>query len=270
LVKIGIIGTGSMGGMLIRKFVETGAVAAGDIIASNRSRDKLEAIVRRTGIRAGSDNREVVNASGIVFLCVKPLDVRGVLKEVGGLLTPDKLLVSTAGEVSISDLRDLARARVARVIPSITSELSLGVSLVSFSDSTTPGDRELLPGLLRSIGRTVVVEEKDMDVLTDLTSCAPAFISSLMEELALTASRKHGISPELTGLLVKETLGGTAGLLADGLSFETIVERVATKGGITEEGVKVIKKEAPPLYDHLLEATGAKRKLVEEKIRGQK
>jgi pyrroline-5-carboxylate reductase len=270
VTKIGFIGTGSMGGMMIRKLTGTGTVSSGDVIASNRSRDKLEAISGRTGIRAANDNCEVVRVSDVIFLCVKPLDVKGVLNEVGDLLTPGKLLVSIAGEVSFKYIAELSRARCVRVIPSITSEFSKGISLISFGDKTTPDDRDLVLLLFGSMGRPVVVDEKDLDVLTDLTSCAPAFISSMMQEFALAASRKHGISSELTRMLVMETLAGTSELLANGdNSFDYIIARVATKGGITEEGVKVIKKEAPLVYDHMLEATGAKRKLVEEKIRGQ-
>ncbi len=71
----------------------------------------------------------------------------------------------------------------------------------------------------------------------------------------------------MTELLVKETLAGTVELLAnDGCGFSEIVERVATKGGITEEGVKVIKREIPAMYDDLLEATSVKRGIVREKI----
>jgi pyrroline-5-carboxylate reductase len=35
MVHLGFIGTGHIGSMLIRKFIETGVAAPGDIIASN-------------------------------------------------------------------------------------------------------------------------------------------------------------------------------------------------------------------------------------------
>ena len=40
--------------------------------------------------------------------------------------------------------------------------------------------------------------------------------------------------------------------------------RVATKGGITEEGTKVIYEEFPPTADRLFENTLAKRKQTAE------
>jgi pyrroline-5-carboxylate reductase len=114
---------------------------------------------------------------------------------------------------------------------------------------------------LGSISQPVEIEEKNFELLADLTSCAPAFISSLMHELALSAARRKSISPELAKLLVMETLVGTAELLKKVNSFEEVVGRVATKGGITEEGVKVIRRAAPAMYDDLLEVTLAKHSL---------
>jgi len=269
MARIGVIGTGSMGGMLIRKFVETGAFPAGDVVASNRSPDKVRAVAAATGIGIVERNLDLTAASDVIFICVKPLEVKALLKELRGVLAADKLVVSIAADVTIRDISALCDARVARVIPSVTSECSKGVSLVTFGDNSTEADRSLILSALGRISLPVEVEEKNLELLADLTSCAPAFISSMMHEFALSATRRDSISPELAELLVKETLSGTAELLKTFNSFEEVVTRVATKGGITEEGVKVIRKVAPSLYDDLLEVTLAKHSLVKERIREQ-
>jgi len=46
MVHLGFIGIGHMGSMLIRKFIETGVAAPGEIIASNRTREKAELLAR--------------------------------------------------------------------------------------------------------------------------------------------------------------------------------------------------------------------------------
>jgi hypothetical protein len=53
MVTIGVIGTGSMGSMLIRKIIETG-INPGSISVSNRSPDKVKAIAEKTGVHANS------------------------------------------------------------------------------------------------------------------------------------------------------------------------------------------------------------------------
>jgi competence protein ComER len=66
--RIGVIGTGSMGGMLIRKFVETGAFSAGDIVASNRSPEKVRAVAMATGIEIATNNLDLAAASDVIHL----------------------------------------------------------------------------------------------------------------------------------------------------------------------------------------------------------
>jgi pyrroline-5-carboxylate reductase len=45
-----------------------------------------------------------------------------------------------------------------------------------------------------------------------------------------------------------------------------MLNRVATKGGITEEGVKVFRQSLPNVFDEMFEATLSKRKLINKKI----
>ena len=191
------------------------------------------------------------------------------MKALEGALTADKLVVSIATDVTTVEISSLCGARVARVIPSVTSECSKGVSLVAFGDRSTEADRSLLLSALGSISLPIETEENNFELLADVTSCAPAFISSLMHEFALSAVRIGSISLEIAELLVMETLAGTAELLKNVKSFEEVVGRVATKGGITEEGVKVIRRAAPAMYDDLLEVTLSKHGLVKERIRDQ-
>jgi pyrroline-5-carboxylate reductase len=267
MTVFGFIGTGHLGSMLIRKFVETGAIKAEGVIASNRTREKVERLAESLGIQIGS-NREVAEASDVIFISVRPLDVKEVLKELQDLLTPDKLLISAAVDFPLKDLIPLSPARSARVVPSITSERAKGVSLVALGENTIPEDRDLIFTLFRSIGYPVEVDEKDFEVLADLTSCGPGYIAALMYEFSLVASWK-GIPKELAEDLVKRTLEGTAEMLQEN-DFVGLIACVATKGGITEEGVKVIQSEAAPIFDHMFQATRAKHERVKKLIEEQK
>jgi competence protein ComER len=195
------------------------------------------------------------------------MDVIGVLRELRDELTPDKLLISVAVDFNLKKIASISRARATRVIPSISSERLKGVSLVVFGGNTTDLDRALILHLFRAIGYPIEVEERDLEILADLTSSAPAYISAIMRELVLAAARK-GIDADLAERLAKETLEGTSELLAKE-SFDGLITRVATKGGITEEGVKAIRSHAPAMFDELLVATRAKHELVRKKVDAQ-
>jgi len=193
----------------------------------------------------------VAKQAGILFICVKPADVRRVLDEVHGVLQPGVLIVSIAGSVTLADLAHYAglHARVAPVIPAVTAEQGAGVSLVAFGRGATPEDRGRIIGLFNGVGTAVETEEVNFDLYADLTSCAPAFIAAMMREYA-AAVRTGAVEPAVAEFLLRKTLSGTARVLDDeGTGFDEVIRRGATKGGITEEGVKVLEVQLPGVFD---------------------
>jgi competence protein ComER len=208
--KYGVIGVGSMGAMLVRKFTETGAIRPGDIVASNRTRGKAASLAEKIGFKEVESNVETARQSDIVFLCVKPLDVKRTLLELNKVLTPDKLLVSIAAGVTMENLLLLSRARVAKVIPSLTSECLRGVSLVAFAQNANESDRGEVFRLFRAISSPVEIDEGNFELFADLTSCAPAFIASIMREFVQAAAKKGDVPERFVEYLVRETLAGTA------------------------------------------------------------
>ena len=61
--------------------------------------------------------------------------------------------------------------------------------------------------------------------------------------------------------MVLNTMTATGELmLKNGLSFDEVVSRVATKGGITEVGAKVVYEQFPATADSLFEKTLEKRR----------
>lgn len=269
MTRYGFIGTGSMGSMLIRRFIQAGVAAPGGIAACSRTGASARALAGETGIAFRNSCSDVARDADVLFICVRPLDVRGVLDEIRPLLSRDLLLVSIAGCVTLENLAAWAgdRVRIARVIPSLTAEKDAGISLVVFGDRITPPDRERIFALFSAIGTPVEIGEEHIEVCSDLTSCAPALISAMMREFAAAAVRREGIDPALAEHLVLHTLAGTARLLDGGeMGFDSVIRRVATPGGITEEGVRVLQRGLPPVYDELLEATLAKHRVVKQKI----
>jgi pyrroline-5-carboxylate reductase len=246
--------------MLVRKFISTGVAAPAEITASSRTGISARALAGKTGITAAPSNTAASGAD-ILFICVKPADVRAVLEEAKGVLKKDALLVSIAGSVTLDNLGAWSEghARIARVIPSIAAEQEAGISLVAFARGATPEDRALTLSLFNAIGTAVETDEGNFDLYADLTSCAPAFIAAMMRELAGAAVRTGTIGPALAEYLVREMLAGTARIVeGDGSGFNDVISRVATKGGITGEGVKVLESRLPAVFDEVLRATEEK------------
>jgi competence protein ComER len=128
MTRFGFIGTGSMGSMLVRKLTGNGIIAPADIAASSRTGLSARALAGRTGITAAPSNTAVATGAGVLFICVRPDDVRGVLEEVRGVLEKGILIVSIAGSIPLAQLEEWAGPdhRYARVIPSVAAEQDAG------------------------------------------------------------------------------------------------------------------------------------------------
>lgn len=269
MTRYGFIGTGSMGSMLVRKFTGTGMIAPADIIASSKTGISARALAEKTGISAAPSNTAASENADVLFICIKPLQVRGVLQEIRSAMREDALLVSIAGCVSLKNLREWAgdHVRCVRIIPSVTAEQNAGISLVAWGRNVRHEDKKLILGLLNAIGTAVETDEEHFDLCTDLTSCGPALIVAMMQEFAASAVRTGTVRPELAEYLVKETMIGTARILAgDQMKFDEVIRRVATKGGSTEEGVKVLQARLPATMDEVLAALDAKRRVTAERV----
>ena len=68
--------------------------------------------------------------------------------------------------------------------------------------------------------------------------------------------------------MVLDTLSATGELmLRKDMNFEDVVKRVATKGGITEVGSRVIYDGFPEIADEMFEKTLAKRRETAAKVK---
>ncbi|RAT97523.1 NAD(P)-binding domain-containing protein [Brevibacillus sp. Leaf182] len=270
-MRIGIIGLGSMGQMLVKSLCKSGVIQPEHISVFNRTREKAENLQASHGILIAESAQEVCDQAKLVFVCTKPLDILPVLRE---LSIPESVhIVSVAAGVSIDDLETVHAGAVSKVIPTVTSQELHGVSLFTCSSRTSAENRNNLITLLSSISQSQEVSEVEIETATILTSSAPGLIAGILDSFAQAAVRK---TPELdldtARSMLVETMLGTALLLKnEQLGFNQLIERVATKGGITEEGLRVLDKTLPSGFDELFAMTESKHAalkiLVQQQIK---
>lgn len=263
-MRAGIIGYGSMGKMLLWKFAESGAVSRNDLFVANRTQEKLGE-AKDIATVCGS-NGELARNSDIVFVCVRPGDLKGVIEEIGADLRSDALLVSLNGSISFNAIGSLVRHKTAKVIPSVTAEVNKSQTLVCYNDMVADTDKVNLKKLLCVMGNVIELPENEMGMGSELVSCMPGFIASLFDVVIQSAKKHTGIPYEQAVNMLLNTVCATGELmLKNTMTFSDVVTRVATKGGITEEGTKVVYDMFPAVADKLFEKTLEKRSLVAEK-----
>jgi pyrroline-5-carboxylate reductase len=156
---------------------------------------------------------------------------------------------------------------VSKVIPSVTMEAGRGVTLICHGRGSSIEQRVALATLFGRSSLVREVEEAQVEVASDLTSCAPGLMAEMMLKFAEGGARVGSLTREEALEMVLETMMGTAIMLTDlGVAPEELKTRVATKGGITEQGLKVLDRELPCVYDQVFGATLGKHAEVKKAI----
>ncbi|WP_289140786.1 pyrroline-5-carboxylate reductase [uncultured Brevibacillus sp.] len=268
-MSIGIIGLGSIGQMLVKALCKSGVISPENVIVYNRTREKADILQAAYGIRVAHNAQEICEQADHIFLCTKPLDILPLLS--GLAVSAEKHVISVAAGVSISDLEKSHAGPVSKVIPTVTSQELHGVSLFTCSTRVSAEQRSEFVSLLSAIGTAQEVTEDVIETATIISSSAPGLIAGILESFAMAAVRK---SPQLdidtARSILVETMLGTALLLKnEQLGFDQLITQVATKGGITEEGLRVLDKTLPGGFDELFAMTESKHAMLKELVQQQ-
>ncbi|TVY09061.1 late competence protein ComER [Paenibacillus cremeus] len=267
-MRVGFIGTGSMGSILIEAFIQSGALNPEQIVATNRTISKAERLAETyAGLQVARSNMEVASLSDLLFLCIKPSEFKAVLDDIANSVDSSKLIVSITSPVLIRHLEELLPCKIAKVIPSITNYVLSGATLCIYGDRFTPEDKELLENMLSHISAPIRVSEQYTRISSDLSSCGPAFLAYFVQKFVEAAVAETGISEEEATQLASEMTLGTGKLLTTGgFSPASLQKRVSVPGGITAEGLRIMEKELCGVFYDLIRTTHSKYEEEVEKV----
>jgi len=258
-MKIGIIGYGSMGKMIYEKISRAECLSQIELFVSNRTREKISHLTDCCTVC--DSNKELASLADIIFLCVRPVDMKTVVTEIKDSLNEKTLLISLNGSICFVQLESVCKNKIAKVIPSVTAEVNQSQTLVCYNELVTEEDKTTLATILQCMGNVIELPEEEMGMGSELVSCMPGFIAAIFHEICVSAKQHTDIPEDEIVRMVLNTMGGTGKLMLEkDYSFEQVVSRVATKGGITEEGTKVIREQLPEVIDELFNRTLEKRR----------
>ncbi|WP_274651976.1 late competence protein ComER [Paenibacillus humicola] len=259
-MNVGFIGIGSMGSLLIEAFIGSGALEPSQITASNRTFAKAERLAyRHFGLRAVPTNREAAEKRDMIFLCIKPHEYKNVIEDLRGVLEPHQLVISITSPVLLDQLEELLPCKIAKVIPSITNYLCCGSTLCMYGSRVTAADRAQLNGLLAAISEPLVIDEKHTRIVSDLSSCGPAFMAFVLQRFVDAAVEETGIDRSEALLIASTMLLGTGQLLTEGgMTPEELQARVAVPGGITAKALALLERELDGVFNAVIKTTHAK------------
>lgn len=236
----GIIGLGNMGGALASALARSGL---GRVIGAEYSAAVAEAATQQLGIPVGTDNSALAREADVVVVCVKPYQAEAVVEEIAEEL-PGKILVSVCAGVTTEDLEEWADEDIAvvRAMPNTPALVGAGMTVLCAGTSASPEQLATVKQMFDAVGRTVLLDEDQMDAATGLSGCGPAYAFTIIEALA-AAGVRLGIPRNVATELAAQTMYGAAKMVLErGVHPAVLTAEVTTPGGATIEGLIALEE----------------------------
>jgi len=257
-MKIGFIGCGKMAAALIKGVLKSGLCEPADITVSDVHAPTAEKLRGECGVTLAPSNDEVVGASEIIVLAVKPGDaipaLQGITRQQmessmrwawqgGGNGKGGKLLISIVAGLSIRGIEQAAgeKLRVIRVMPNTPALVLAGASAFALGTQASDEDAEIAQRIFGSVGVAVRVKESLLDAVTGLSGSGPAYGYTIIEALA-DGGVLMGLPRDFALQLAAKTIAGAAEMvLQSGLHPAALRDQVASPGGTTIAGIEALE-----------------------------
>jgi pyrroline-5-carboxylate reductase len=238
-LRVAVLGTGKMGGILLQAFVKSGLVTAANAFATVAHPERAEALSSKFGVAVTTDNLASSQSADVILLGVKPMQVEDLVRSIQPALTPGKLLISFAASVKTRAIEDAAGCElpVVRAMPNTPAMIGAGMTALCGGRFATAEHLALAQRIFATVGRTVLVDEKHMDAVTGLSGSGPAFLYIIIEALA-EAGVNVGLPREVATLLAAQTTYGAAKMVLETGSHPALLkDEVTTPAGCTVDGI---------------------------------
>jgi len=239
--RIGFIGTGNLAGSIIKGLKQKNPDFK--IYLFDIFQDKAESLAQKFNARSGSFS-EVVTEAEIIFLAVKPKDVKGLLKELSGYSLTGKLIITVAAGIGLAVYEQaLPGTGIVRVMPNTSCAVLQAVTGMVRGQHVTEEQARAAEQIFSAIGRFIWTEDQKLNAVTAVSGSGPAYFY-LFTEFMAQAGAELGLNIEEAEFLARQTLVGAGKMLAeDSRSPQELREAVTSPNGTTYEAIRVFQKD---------------------------
>jgi pyrroline-5-carboxylate reductase len=241
---IGFLGAGNMATALARGWLAAGLTTPARAMASDPLPEARQRFTEKTGVRSSPSNGDVVEASEILVLAVKPQSMTGLLAEIRPALKRRHLLISVAAGITLRQLADGVGqdVRLARVIPNTPCLVGASASGYSMGPETDSGDAALVDRLCKAVGKAFPLPEALLDAVTGLSASGPAFVYVMIEAMS-DGGVRVGLPRDVATTLAAQTVFGAAKVVLEtGSHPGALKDMVASPGGTTIAGLHALER----------------------------
>ncbi|HMN67262.1 MAG TPA: pyrroline-5-carboxylate reductase [Bdellovibrionales bacterium] len=243
--NIGFIGAGNMCQAIIEGWLSKSLVTAAEIGVSNRTPGKLRKLVDELKVVPRATNEELVDASDVVVIAVKPQDFETAIEPIASSFTADQIVISLAAGVSLRKIKKLLPQcqHLVRVMANTPARIGRGVFGYCTPLNNLRVDR-WMERMFKPLGYTVKLDEgEQFEAFLVSSSSGVGFVFELMiywQEWL----EERGIEPEIAQAITVNTFAGAAELALESqpLSVSELQSKVVSKKGTTAAGLESMRE----------------------------
>lgn len=241
-MKITCIGTGSMGGAVMRAVCKK--FNPKEITVTNRTAEKGIQFAAENGCNFCDSNKDAVKDAKYIFIAVKPVALEDLFKEINSSIPKDAVVISMAAGVKIEKLEHMGGdARFVRIMPNVPAQIGQAMTALCCNDDIDDSELKEITDILSACGKVEQVPEKLMDCVTAVSGSGPAFVFMFIEAMADAAVR-CGMPRAQAYTYAAQTVYGSAGMVLEtGKHPGVLKDSVTSPGGTTIEGVAALEKD---------------------------
>lgn len=243
-MKIGFIGCGNLALSVIEGMIKYRAAESQDICFYSADSDEVKkGIVDQYGICSLGSNADVVAQSQMIFLAVKPNVLLSVLAELQEANLQGRIFISVVAGVAAEEIKQhLQYDKVLRMMPNILGSVGEGM-FVFAEDETLKDELRQAEKLLKKIGKTLRLDEKQLAAVTAISGSAPAYVFMFIEALAQGGIRE-GISQKAAYDIAAQVVLGSAKMVSESsLHPAQLRDKVCSPAGTTIEAVASLQQD---------------------------
>lgn len=239
-MNIGIIGCGNMGtglAELLSPFHR--------MLLHDRDGNWTQELASQVKGEAYHSIPELIEKAQLIFLAVKPQNLKEIAPVIHPHLKKDHILISLMAGTPLSILKqEFPLSTVVRIMPNLSMQYGAGVVGIVDSPDLSLSLKDDLEKLLAPLGLLYWLKESQIDALTSLTGSGPAFFLSLIEAMTEAGVAMGFQAAEAEELILQMLQGSLILLKKTGKHPAELKRQISSPNGTTIAGLRVFEKES--------------------------
>jgi len=249
-MTVGFIGTGNMANAIVRGMVGSGGFPADEVVVFDRNTDKRDLLGADLGVQVAGSAEELVDASDVVVVAVKPQGIPALLEGLAGRIAERRrVVVSIAAGTPLARLESFlttdaapgSDSAVVRVMPNVNAMIGAGMSAVTGNAAATSDDVATVVAIFQAVGEVVEIPESQFSTYTAIAGSSPAFTYLFIDALSRAAVAGGMPKAQATQIAAQAVLGSAKMVRESQKSPWDLIDTVCSPGGTTVAGLLALE-----------------------------